>query len=704
MGIISQIRKNSIIIIVLIALGTGGFVVMDVVQNRNMMGHNTTIGTVDGKSLEYNQMRYMEEVLYQGSDAEDYSKKDYVWNLFLEQSIADNLSQKTGLDVGKEELMDLQFGKHLSPLIVSRFGNQQTGQVNIQQLNQIKQSIKDNKMPPELVRYWAIQEKEIIKDRVIDKLANMVSKAMYSPLWQTRMTVDGQLIKTDALAVKIPYTSIADNQVNLTDSDYERYLKGRESIYANDVENRSLSYVIIDASPTVKDSLTAKTTLENKVEAFKTAANDSTFVVANEGHMTNGPIKLTTLLPVVKNEVPSMAVGSVFGPYIEPGKYSLVKLLKKVTMPDSVKSRHIQIRAQTPEQFPAAEKRIDSIWTAIKSGSTSFDAAAKALSQDPGSAAKGGELGYVPSGVMVKPFNDAIFMELGNGQMKVVKTQFGYHLVEVEGRKFMSDDKTAYDLAFISEPIVPSEETQNAALEKAERLLQGITSVEQLESKFKNSQDPKLEKPVQLRSDVNIVPGVGVNQAARDIVKWLYNKDTKVGQVSQNLFSVQNKGDYYASKYVIAGLKQILPEGNQPLDLIKEQIKPAVLAMKKGEMITEKFKKFNSLEEIAANYNVKIDTLAGMNASTPFINKAGNEPEVVSAMTLGPLNKLSKPIIGNSGVFIGMPVKRGPDGERPNEKQSQAFYTNVGRNPVQQNIKDSLKKMSKIEDNRIEFF
>lgn len=704
MGIISQIRKNSIILIVLIALGTGGFVVMDVVQNRNMMGRNTTIGTVNGKSLEFNQMRYMEEVLYQGSDAEDFNKKDYVWNMFVEESLADGLSAKTGLAVGKDELMELQFGRHLSPLIVSRFGNAQTGQVNVQQLNQIKQSIKDNKMPPELVRYWAIQEKEIIKDRIIDKLSNMVAKAMYSPIWQTRMVVDGQLDKTDALGVKIPYTSIADNDVKLTDSDYERYLKGRESIYANDVENRSLAYVIINAAPTTGDTLHAKTTLESKVEAFRTAADDSTFVTANDGHMTNGLVKLTTLLPVIKNNVPDLAVGSVYGPYLEPGKYSLVKLIKKAIVPDSVKSRHILIRAQAPEQFPAAEKRLDSIWTAIKSGSTTFDAAAKALSQDPGSATKGGELGFVPPGVMVKPFNDAIFMELGKGEMKKVKTQFGYHLVQVEDTKFTSDEKMGYELAFISEDILPSEETQNTALEKAERLLQGITSVEQLEAKFKNSEDPKLEKPVQLRSDVNVVPGVGINQGARDIVKWLYNKDTKVGQVSPNLFSIQDKGEYYASKYVIAGLKQILPKGNQPLDLIREQIKPAVLAMKKGEMITEKFKSFNSLEEIAAHYNVKIDSLVGMNASTPFINKVGNEPAVVAAMTLGPLNKLSKPIIGNSGVFVGMPIKRGPDGARPDEKQSQKFYTSVGRNQVNQTLKDSMKKMAEIKDNRIEFF
>ena len=60
---------------------------MDVVQNRNMAGSATRIGTVDGSSMEFNEMRNMEEILYQGSTADEYSKREYIWNYFIESTI-----------------------------------------------------------------------------------------------------------------------------------------------------------------------------------------------------------------------------------------------------------------------------------------------------------------------------------------------------------------------------------------------------------------------------------------------------------------------------------------------------------------------------------------------------------------------------------------------------------------------------------------
>ena len=109
MGIITGIRKRGGLLIVAIGLAVFGFVVMDVVQNRNMAGSATRIGTVDGSSMEFNEMRNMEEILYQGSTADEYSKREYIWNYFMESTILNKEAEKSGLMVGKEELMDLQF-------------------------------------------------------------------------------------------------------------------------------------------------------------------------------------------------------------------------------------------------------------------------------------------------------------------------------------------------------------------------------------------------------------------------------------------------------------------------------------------------------------------------------------------------------------------------------------------------------------------
>lgn len=188
-------------------------------------------------------------------------------------------------------------------------------------------------------------------------------------------------------------------------------------------------------------------------------------------------------------------------------------------------------------------------------------------------------------------------------------------------------------------------------------------------------------------------------------MKWLFNDKTKVDELSKNLFTVQNKGDYFASKYIIAGLKAILPKGPFKLDQVREQIKPAVIAMKKGELMLTKFKPANDINAIAAEYNVPLDTLTGVASGITLISKYGEEPKFVAALTSADLNKMTKPVAGNSGVMIGIPFYRGIDNKQvPTPEQARNFLNSMGRNQVKENVIFALKKNADIKDNRINFF
>ncbi|MAZ38794.1 MAG: molecular chaperone SurA, partial [Legionellales bacterium] len=69
----------------------------------------------------------------------------------------------------------------------------------------------------------------------------------------------------------------------------------------------------------------------------------------------------------------------------------------------------------------------------------SFSQLAKAYSQDPGSASKGGSLGWVPPGVLVPPFENAMNHLKINTISQPVKTSYGWHIIEVLGRKKVDD-------------------------------------------------------------------------------------------------------------------------------------------------------------------------------------------------------------------------------------------------------------------------
>jgi peptidyl-prolyl cis-trans isomerase D len=103
------------------------------------------------------------------------------------------------------------------------------------------------------------------------------------------------------------------------------------------------------------------------------------------------------------------------------------------THPAQVHARHILISVPSdasPQQKAAGRAKAEELLQKLRAGAD-FTAFAKQYSDDPSNRDKGGDLGYFSRGEMVKPFEDAVF-SLKAGQMAVVETQYGYHIVKVE--------------------------------------------------------------------------------------------------------------------------------------------------------------------------------------------------------------------------------------------------------------------------------
>jgi len=106
--------------------------------------------------------------------------------------------------------------------------------------------------------------------------------------------------------------------------------------------------------------------------------------------------------------------------------------------PEERRASHILIQVPkeaTPEQRKAARAKIDDLLKQVRQNPNDFAKLAKEHSQDPGSAAKGGDLGFFSRGMMVKPFEDAAFA-LKEGQVSdVVTSDFGFHIIKLTGVK-----------------------------------------------------------------------------------------------------------------------------------------------------------------------------------------------------------------------------------------------------------------------------
>src|SRR5665811_2053407 len=110
MALIGTIRKNSWLLFVMIGVALAAFLVMDMVgQSSRMNMGDMTIGEINGEKVDYRQFMAHEEAVYAGGGSDMYSRRNFLWNYYLNKSIFDSEAEENGVAVGKEELLALEF-------------------------------------------------------------------------------------------------------------------------------------------------------------------------------------------------------------------------------------------------------------------------------------------------------------------------------------------------------------------------------------------------------------------------------------------------------------------------------------------------------------------------------------------------------------------------------------------------------------------
>jgi peptidyl-prolyl cis-trans isomerase D len=703
MALIGKIRKNMWLVVVFLAVALAGFIIQDMTngQSSGLFNNKTTLGSVAGQKIDYFDVQRTEAALYNGG-GEEYARHNSVWNYYVEKAIIDKKADKIGIGVGADELAELEFGTNLSPLVRSFYGNPQTGQVDRNQLNEIKKAVDEGTVSnPEFALRFNELRKQIIKTAKQSKLDVLVAKAMYTPTWYAEAMdkINNETVTFDY--VSVPYTSILDTDVKLTDSDYEKYIKKYPVRYTNKEEVRNVAYISYDVKPTQADSSKIFSDITALAEKFKTTDNDSAFAASNNGFMGTTFVKTDDLSGKLKDNIKSLSVGQTFGPYIESSSYVVAKLINKKVIADSAKAQHIlrSVANGDPTQLAAANKYIDSLRTLITSGQKSFSELATANSQDPGSAAKGGDLGSFAPGMMVGPFNDAVFNGQVGGIYKVT-TQFGVHLIKVNNFIFKNKE-LKYQLAYINTPITPSEATQDAILQSVMSALENTKNIDALK-KLENN-NLKIEVAGGLKKNDYIVGQLGGGSTSRDIVKWAFENGTKVGDVSPVAHTYRNEQLFVNSKYVIAALKSIVPAGLATVESVKDQITPQVRNAKKAEMLMTKMSG-TDLNAIATANATTVSTGLSANLGNPSIGTAGSEPMVIAkTLALNPGN-VSKPIEGISGVFVTKSITKTPAQVEKGSVMQKMTLTQMARSSVNYRLMETLKKNAKIKDTRYVVF
>jgi peptidyl-prolyl cis-trans isomerase D len=562
--------------------------------------------------------------------------QESTWNQMVAQAIMAKETDKLGLTVGDDETQSMISGNNPSPQIIQAFGDPKTGQLDRNRLNDFRQKLPT--LAPELQQQWNDFITQMIDAKVSEKYISLVTNGLYVNSLEAKDDYQAKNKLVNFKYVTLDYASVPDNKITITDDDYKTYYDEHKAEFKNQQETRTFDYVAFNAAPSKDDSVAAKKQMDKLAADFKATKDDSTFVQINAE--TKTPLlyqhkgKLEPKLDSVMFNAPK---GFVYGPYLSNGKYKIAKLVdEKEAEPDSVKARHILIDDKVIGVDKAIAKA-DSIKKQIEGGK-SFADMANMFSIDKTSAVKGGDVGTFGRNSMVPAFEDAAFSGK-KGEFKIVTSQYGVHLLQIEDQKGSSK---AVKVAVVDISLKSSSTTQTAVYSKAQGFLGSLTK-----DNF-DEQAKKAGVKVKTAADVNgIAASVQGIDNARDVVRWAFN--ASAGDFSDKVYIV---GD----QYIVAHLVQIKPKGLLPLDAVKKQIEPMVKNKVKGRLLTDKLQAAlngsSTIDQVAQKSGTKVIPVQNVVFANPVMPGSSAEYKVIGAIFGSQPNKLSKPVDGQTGVFV----------------------------------------------------
>ena len=652
MSIIQKIRdKAAVLLTTMIAISLIGFLVQDafIGKSGNMFdSQSTTAGSINGKDIElmdFSKKVNMVEQNYrsQGMQTNEMMTQtiiENVWNSYVQEEMINGEASKLGLAVTPKELGAVLFSEDAPQEFKQMFSDKATGAYDVTAARNWFNNVKKSSKQEDAVNIEEQLIKPIGTNLLSQKYTSLFTQGAYVPKWMLEKMVADNASFASISFVSIPYTTVSDSTIKVSDGEINDYVSKHKDDFKQE-HVKSIAYVSFSANATPQDSGRVFNQLSALKGDFYAASDARSFVTRNNTALPfyDGFALKSKLQMAAKDSIISMSVGSVVGPYLDGGSYVIAKKIETRSLPDSVKCRHILVGVVDPQtgqqrrSDSAAKKRIDSVFAVIKSGGN-FGALAAAVSDDEGSKAKGGEYDFSSVDMnLAKEFSNFIFNK-PKGSMEVVKTDFGYHIIEVLNQKNFEE---GYKVAYLSKPIVASEETDATASSAATQFAG-------------SSRDPKSfdEAVAKMKITKNTADNIKELDysagplASRAVVKWVF--ENKAGSVSEP-FDLKDQ-------YIVAMITNEIKEGLQPASVARVLVEPTLRNKKKAEIIAQKAGAEKNLDKLASLLGGATGKADTVRFADPFVPNLGSETKVIGAAFYKKnLSNTSDLIDGQNGVY-----------------------------------------------------
>jgi len=700
MAVLQKIRQRSGLLLLAIGFALLAFVVQDLFT-KGFKSQSTDVGSINGKDISFDEFRIKvanaEKNGQNGQVITQTQAANQMWDQEIAIALISDQFEKAGIRTSENNIIEI-FKKDPNIGQNPTFLNQ-LGKFDIAKF---KEYFKNN---PEQAKAFEARQTDAEINAKYQIYSSMIKAGLYATNADGKFKYKLEADKINFDYVSVLYSTIKDSDVKVSDADILDYMKKNEKKFKAE-ETREIEYVLIEDKPSATDEAEMKakinglltgsvvynkeTGVNDTLPSFKTAANVADFIAENSDKAYDSTFVTKQDLPAEHaDKLFGLAVGEIYGPYINANYYCLSKALGRKAGAKA-KASHILIswegtklpnkkEKRTKEQ---AKAKADILFAQAIANPGNFMMLALTNSDDS-SAQQGGDLGYFGPGQMVKPFNDFVF---GNpvGKIGLVETEFGYHIINV------TDKQDAIRLATVAQKIEPSEVTTNEIYTKATKFEMDATNNKDFASVAKAA---KLTVNPAVKAKA-MDEAFGVAGSQRQIIKWAYTDGTSVGDVKR--FEIVNVGN------IIARLKKINEKGLMTVEDAKPSVEGIIKNKKKAEKIIAKMKG-GSLEVIAKANATTVQNAAAASVENSVLANVGPEPKVIGAAFGTPSNKVSAPVEGNSGVYVVKTKAITKASKLPKYDEYIAKIKAVNGQAVGR-IFPALKNDAEIEDNRLEFY
>lgn len=681
MAVLEKIRvKFGILITVLVAVALLSFIIdpQTLQSAAQMFSSENKVGEMNGKNIGYKEFyekvdyyTNLSEMLGQRANDEQAqaSIREVAWEAMFDQNVFDPAMKKAGIAVGEQEMLDLAQGDHISSVLYQQplFADD-NGMFSPAKVKAFVANI-DQDPSGQSALYWDFLEKSMYKQRVFQKYNTLLDGlSLQSNLEKSNIMAENN-VTFDIDYILVPVGFENDTTIKVSGKEIQKYYDDHKKMFKQ-VANRDIDYVMFEVEPSQEDIDAARAEYDELYAQFKSADNMKNFVAVNSDAKWDAMYYTKDQIESIP-EFASAFKSKVSDIYVQANSFQSIAIVDKAKRSDSITVSYVA--------FPLTDdKSADSLVNVVKSKGVTADFK---------------ELGTLSQEIaFANGLSD--FSELFNDGVKVAKIRsINSQALIVCYVSHRTKAVEKYQVARFVKNVLPSEDTYRDYLIKATALAdKAAGNID----KFNEAVAADNLPVIPANNITEATRRIGVCENARELVRWVFDKKTKKGDVSEVII-VDNK------YYFVAAVTETRKDGYVDIKEAASRIKTVLSTEKKVEKLQEevaaKIAGKSDINDIAA----ALETTVSHNTGVAFGSQYQQyDNSLLGAVANAPKGTVCGPIKSEIGVIIFTVTER-TEGAFFTEADAENYKAQKKAFEAQMAV-SVMNDYANVKDNRARFF